>query len=136
MLTLISQAAVFTMLYSDSLARFVFDGDENFSASNLVNLGESQFNIVFSLSVLAIPSMFSGFFFKELFIGFGVFTYSDSMFLLPNSAHFFEADYLPVSWKLFPVLTSFFIIFLALLGFDFFSRFFLFVYNKITYNYS
>lgn len=41
MFTLISQAATFTMLYSDSLARFAFDGDENFSASNLPAVGES-----------------------------------------------------------------------------------------------
>jgi hypothetical protein len=41
MLTLVSQAAIFTMLYSDSLARFVFDGDENFSVAHLSGLGES-----------------------------------------------------------------------------------------------
>lgn len=94
MLTLISQAAVFTMLYSDSLARFVFEGDENFSVAYLPNVGESGFRIAFSLAILAIPSVFSGYLFKDFFIGFGSFAFSDSIFLTPNAAHFFESDYL------------------------------------------
>ena len=95
MLTLVSHAAVFTMLYSDSLARFVFEGDENFPTSYLPNVGESSYCIVISLAVLAVPSMFSGYIFKDLFIGFGSFTFSDSILLSPNSAHFFESDFLP-----------------------------------------
>ena len=134
MLLLVSQAAVFTMLYSDSLSRFVFDGDENFSSSYLPLLGESGFKIVFSLSVLAIPSVFSGFFFKEMFVGFGSFTFADSIFLIPTSGHFFEADFLPVGWKLLPVFTSFFLLFFVIFGFDFISvkinNYFL-LFNKI-----
>ena len=66
MLTLISQAALFTMMYSDSLARFVFEGDENFSGSYLSGAGESGYKITLSLAILALPSMFSGFFFKSV----------------------------------------------------------------------
>lgn len=84
------------MLYSDSLARFVFDGDENFSIAYLKNIGESGFNIVACLLLLAIPAMFSGFFFKDLFIGFGSFTFSDSIYNLSENVTFLEADYLPV----------------------------------------
>lgn len=94
MMTLISQAALFTMLYSDSLARFVFDGDENFSVSNLPSVGESGAKIVSSLAILAVPSIFSGFFFKDFFIGFGSFIFADSMYLNPLAAHFFESDFL------------------------------------------
>lgn len=94
MLTLISQAALFTMMYSDSLARFVFDGDENFSGAYLTGVGESGAKIVISLAILATPSMFSGFFFKDLFIGFGGFTFADSILLTPTNAHFFESDYM------------------------------------------
>lgn len=119
MLTLLSQAAIFTMLYSDSLARFVFDGDENFSSANLPAVGESGYKIVTALSILAIPSMFSGFFFKDLFLGFGGFTFADSILLLPNNAHFFESDFLPAMTRIMPVCTSFFLIFLAIFGFDF-----------------
>lgn len=123
MMTLISQAALFTMLYSDSLARFVFDGDENFSVSNLNLVGESGIKIVSSLAVLAIPSIFSGFFFKDFFIGFGSFIFLDSMHLNPLSAHFFESDFLFASWRILPVITSFFTIFLVIFGFDFLFRF-------------
>jgi len=97
MMTLISQAALFTMLYSDSLARFVFDGDENFPTSYLSGVGESGNKIVGSLAILAVPSIFSGFVFKDFFIGFGSFIFVDSMFLDPFSAHFFESDFLYAS---------------------------------------
>lgn len=123
MLTLISQAALFTMMYSDSLARFVFDGDENFSGAYLPGVGESGLKIVISLAILAIPSMFSGFFFKDLFIGFGGFTFADSILLAPTNAHFFESDYMFAVWRIAPVVTSFFSIFLVILGFDFLARF-------------
>lgn len=119
MLTLLSQAAIFTMLYSDSLARFVFDGDENFSVGNLPSVGESGYKIVIALGILAVPSVFSGFFFKELFLGFGGFVFADSILLLPNNAHFLETDFLPATVRIMPVLTSFFLIFLAIFGFDF-----------------
>lgn len=97
MMTLVSQAAIFTMLYSDSLARFVFDGDENFSNAYLSGAGESGVKIVLSLAILAIPSLFSGYFFKDFFVGFGSFVFSDSMLLSPKAAHFFESDYLPAA---------------------------------------
>lgn len=123
MLTLISQAALFTMMYSDSLARFVFNGDENFSGAYLPGAGESGYKITLSLAILAVPSMFSGFFFKDLFIGFGGFTFADSIFLTPVNAHFFESDYMFAVWRIAPVVSSFFTIFLIILGFDFLNRF-------------
>lgn len=47
-----------------------------------------------SLVLLALPSIFSGFFFKDFFLGFGSFTFLDSIFLVPQNAHFFESDYM------------------------------------------
>jgi len=85
---------MFTMLYSDGLARFVFDGDENFSVAHLPGVGESGFKIVFSLAALAVPSIFTGFLLKDFFIGFGSSAFADSIFLLPLNAHFFESDFL------------------------------------------
>lgn len=125
-LTLLSQAAIYTMLYSDSISRFVFDGDENFSAANLPNVGESGPKMVLALVCLAIPSIFSGFFFKDLFLGLGSFAFADSVSLLPNNAHFFESDFLPAPTRVIPVITSFFLMFLVITGFDFVTqRFFL-----------
>lgn len=119
MLVLVSQAAIFTMLYSDSLARFVFDGDENFATPNLNMVGESGIKIVITLATLALPSILSGYVFKDFFIGFGAFTFSDSIFLSINSSHFFESDYLSAVWRVLPIITSFFLIFLVIFGFDF-----------------
>ena len=123
MMTLVSQAAVFTMLYSDSLARFVFEGDENFSVAYLSNVGESGFKMSVSLAILAVPSIFSGYLFKDFFIGFGSFAFADSIFLSPNASHFFESDYLFATWRITPVVTSFFMIFLVIFGFDFLNKF-------------
>lgn len=135
MLTLVSQAAVFTMLYSDSLSRFVFDGDENFATGFLPNVGESGVKMTLSLAILAIPSMFSGFLFKDFFIGFGSFIFADSIFILPESAHFFESDYLAATWRILPVVTSFFANALVIFGFDFLLRFtpmFTVYFNKLN----
>lgn len=123
MLTFISQAAMFTMMYSDSLSRFVFGGVEKFPTAFLTGVGESGVKIVSSLAVLALPSIFSGFLFKDLFIGFGNFTFSDSIWLAPLSAHFFESDYMFAVWRITPVVFSFFMMFLVILGFDFLIRF-------------
>lgn len=119
MLLLVSQAAVFTMMYSDSLHRFIFDGEENFPTGYILNVGESGSIIVSSLFILALPSIFSGFIFKDLFIGFGNFIFDGSIFLLPNSNYFYEAEFLPILWKVLPVITSLFSFFLVILGFDF-----------------
>lgn len=74
------------------------------------------------LAFLALPSIFSGFFFKDLFVGFGSVNFADSIFLLPARSHFFEADFLPASWKVLPVFTSFFSLALVIFGFDFLVR--------------
>lgn len=123
LLTLVSQAAVFTVLYSDGLARFVFDGDENFSVSNLTSVGEPGIRMILPLFLLAVPSIFSGFFFKDFFIGFGSFSFADSIFLLPLNAHFFESEFILAYSRILPVLFSFFLIFLAIFGFDFLYKF-------------
>lgn len=110
---------MFTVLYSDGMSRFVFDGDENFSASELFFVGESGSKIVMSLAVLAIPSVFSGYLCKDFFIGFGSMAFADSVHLNTLSAHFFESDYLPAAWRILPVIASFFTSFLIMFGFDF-----------------
>lgn len=94
MLTLVSQAALFTILYSDSLARFVFDGDELFPTPAAFEAGEPQYKMVSALAILAVPSIFSGFLFKDFFLGLGSFALSESVFLLPTNAAFFESDFL------------------------------------------
>jgi len=123
MLTLISQAALFTMMYSDSMARTVFYGDENWSGSNLLSVGESGIKMSISLAILAVPSIFSGFFFKDFFLGFGSFSFADSVLLLPQNSHFFESDYMLAVWRVAPVVTSFTLGFLFAFGFDFMYRF-------------
>lgn len=123
MLTLISQAALFTMMYSDSMARTVFYGDENWAGSNLTLVGESGIKMSISLAILALPSIFSGFFFKDFFLGFGSFNFADSIFLLPQNSHFFESDYMLAVWRVAPVVTSFTLGFLFAFGFDFLYRF-------------
>jgi hypothetical protein len=72
------------------------------------------------LIVLALASIFSGFMFKELFIGFGSFAFSSSIFCLPRHSYFFLPELLPVSWKLIPFFFSISGIILA-----FFSYYFL-----------
>jgi len=94
MLTLVSQAALFTILYSDSLARFVFDGDELFPTPGAFAAGEPQYKMILALSALAVPSIFSGFVFKDFFLGLGSFAFVDSIFLAPLNSTYLESEFL------------------------------------------
>jgi len=76
-----------------------------------------------SLAILAVPSIFSGFFFKDFFLGFGSFSFADFVLLLPQNSHFFESDYMLAVWRVAPVVTSFTLGFLFAFGFDFMYRF-------------
>ena len=114
MFNLILHAAVYTAVYANDLISVFDDSDDEdgFSDSVFSNITESGFNILFSLFLLVIVSVVSGFLFKDLFIGAGNSTFHDSIFVLLNNQTYCESEYLPVGWKLLPLLTSFCISFI------------------------
>lgn len=84
--------AFLTVLYSFKLLFLVFFSKFNYYKSKINNIHESGFYIYFSQVILLFFSIFSGYFFREIFIGFGNFNIYNSILELPKSISFFEVE--------------------------------------------
>lgn len=127
---IISITAFFTTVYSLRLLFNIFFNEANSFRYYIVNIHESSFAISFSLIILALCSIFSGFLFKELFLGFG------NLFLISNinpfvtNLNFFDAEFVNILVKLVPLFMGIFGLIFFLLLIYFFKQF-LFFYTKI-----
>lgn len=65
-------------------------------------------DIVMSLPliILALGSIYAGFLFKEMFIGLGSDFWNNALFVNPQNANLIEAEFLPQSVKLLPLLLT------------------------------
>ena len=96
--------------------------------------------IFFSLFILLIFSIFSGFLFKELIIGCGSFFYSSSILELPKSISFFEMEsiyefygYYNFSF-FYLILVKFLPIYVSFFGIFIYYIYFLYGYKIIFLN--
>ena len=65
-----------------------------------------HFFICFSLAALAIPSIFFGYFSKDMFIGLGTDFWGNALFTHPTHLTMLEAEFIPHYIKLVPVIFS------------------------------
>merc|ERR1712109_430140 len=85
--------AFITMLYSIKLLFLIFYSKFNYYKSKSLNyIYEGGLYIYISQIVLLLFSIFSGYFFKEIFIGFGNIHIYNSILQLPKSISFFEVE--------------------------------------------
>jgi NADH:ubiquinone oxidoreductase subunit 5 (subunit L)/multisubunit Na+/H+ antiporter MnhA subunit len=84
-------------------------------------------NMGFSLLILSIGSMFSGYILKDSFVGPGSTLWSNSIFILSKNSSHLDYEYIPVFLKNLPLIISLVGILLALI----LNNFFLSVNNKI-----
>ena len=133
--------AFLTMLYSIKLLFLVFYGKFNYYKSKSINyIYEGGLFIYIAQVTLIIFSIFSGYFFKEIFIGFGNFSIYNNILELPKSVNFFEIEcfielltfynisfYYYIILKYLPLYSTFFGLFI----YYFYYRFF----YKILINY-
>lgn len=104
----------FTTLYSFRLIFYVFFFKINGFYSTYKYLEDTKDTIFFSLVLLIIPSIFFGFFFKDLFIGFGTTFFSLSIFFNITSFYINQFEFLYFFFKLIPLfltIISFFIVY-------------------------
>ena len=73
---------------------------------------ESSSSLLISLSLLAFGAIFSGFFFKDIFIGPGS-NYFSSVLTLPSHSFIVEAEFIPIYFKLFPFVLTLVAIYLV-----------------------
>ena len=108
-------SAFFTAFYSFRLIYLTFLSSTNAPKVLVQYAHESSGLVIFSLTVLSLGSIFSGFLLKDFFIGVGSIFLGSSIFILPKHFNLFEAEFLPTLVKLTPVLFSLAGAFLAVL---------------------
>jgi NADH-ubiquinone oxidoreductase chain 5 len=116
--------AFFTAFYSTRLIFLTFLSKPNTYKSVIFLTKESFFypiNIV--LAILAVPSIFIGFYFKDMFIGLGTDFWGNSIFVLPENMNRIDAEFLNQFIKLLPVIVTILGFSLSFLCYTFFNNF-------------
>ena len=98
--------AFLTAFYSTRLLYLTFISKPNSYKSVLFNVHESSYNINFSLIMLIFPSIFAGFFLKDMFIGLGSDFWGNSIYVLPEHMTKIDSEFIPQKFKLLPVCLS------------------------------
>jgi len=113
--------AFLTAFYSTRLIYFVFLTKPNGYKAVYKNAKDSGIPIVFSLFLLTIPSIFFGYFARDMFIGLGTDLWGNSIFVLTSNFNIIDSEFIDLKYKLLPLIFSLSGIALAL---------FLYTFNK------
>jgi NADH-ubiquinone oxidoreductase chain 5 len=102
---LVSISAVVTALYSTRLLYLAFLGYPNGPQSYYSQAHEPALVIALPLFILALFSIFFGYFARDLFLGLGTGFFGSSLFTHPNHSILVNTEFgLPLWVKLFPVI--------------------------------
>ena len=101
-------AAFCTSFYSMRLLYLVFLTNANGFRSVYAKITEASDFMVLAFILLIIPSIFSGFFGKQLMVGFGTSFWGTSIFILPEHYTLIEVEFIPLFIKLLPLFFTFF----------------------------
>ena len=104
-----SMAAFLTAFYSIRVLYLSFLDQPKGFKPVILHIHEATPFITLVLFILAIPSIFFGFYFKDMFIGMGTDFWGPSIFIEFKNSKLIDAEFIPHFFKLFPVT-------LALLG--------------------
>ena len=107
--------AMLTAFYSFRLIYFVFFNKTNIiNTTHLKNVHEVPLGMAIPLAILCVGSIFSGFFFKDIFVGMGTDFFKQAVFVKDSNATLVNAEFIPASIKLIPTFFSLFGLGLAL----------------------
>nr|YP_010417980.1 NADH dehydrogenase subunit 5 [Sargassum polycystum]USF18198.1 NADH dehydrogenase subunit 5 [Sargassum polycystum] len=101
-----SFAAFCTAFYSIRLIALCFLVEPNGSRKLLLSASEGGKAIGFVLGLLAIPSIFIGYFSRDLFIGLGTNFWGSSLFCLPSNLSLIDAEFMSIFLKILPLCFS------------------------------
>lgn len=119
-----------TSFYSMRLVFFIFLSSINSYKNRIQRVHDASFEMGISLGLLALGSIFSGYFLKDMFVGLGSDFWNNSIFIHPFHHKNIDAEFLEPSLKLLPSLVSFFGMSSAL--YLYFSRLEWFYHLKIS----
>jgi NADH-ubiquinone oxidoreductase chain 5 len=124
--------AFFTAFYSTRLLFFAFLSETNAYKNIIKNAHDVPFEMGVSLGLLAFGSIFIGYISKDMFVGLGSDFWNNSIYINPINNQMIDAEFLPIFFKLLPVILSFCGLFSA---FYFYFYKFKFLYNLKISNY-
>jgi len=104
--TLGSIGAFLTAFYSTRLVYLTFLSNPNGYKSVICAAYDSSYQICIALAVLSIPSMFIGFYTKDMLIGLGTNFWGNSLYVLPQNMNMIDAEFIEHLYKVLPVILS------------------------------
>ena len=99
-------AAFCTAFYSTRLLYLTFLLDFNGFRKNIIHACESSSSMTIPLGILAFGSIFIGYLWKDLFMGLGTDFWRNAIYIHPSNINLIDAEFLPTSFKLLPVICS------------------------------
>ena len=109
-----SISAGLTAFYSFRVFYLTFWGKNMCYKFYIQNSHELPENMGFSLFILAVSSVFSGYFLKDSFVGVGSSFWSNSIFILSKNNYHLDSEFIPLMFKNLPLIFSILGLFLAL----------------------
>jgi NADH-ubiquinone oxidoreductase chain 5 len=101
-----SIGAFLTAFYSTRLIYLTFLSKPNGYKSVVCAAYDSSYQICIALAVLSIPSMFIGYYSRDMIIGLGTDFWGNSLFVLPENMNMIDAEFIEHSYKILPVVLS------------------------------
>jgi len=99
-------AAFFTAFYSIRLLYLTFISDTKASRTAVSHAHDAPLTMAVPLTILAIASIFVGYISKDMIIGLGNIFFGNSIYVLPTQHTLIEAEFLPYTIKLIPLIFS------------------------------
>lgn len=116
-------SAFFTALYSTRLVYLIFIVKPSGYRQIITGAFDSGFQISFALACLAIPSVFIGYYLKDMVVGFGSQFFAKTVFTNLDHLHIMDSEFVVIFNKLLPVLLSIIGVVFAFLFLKFQSKF-------------
>jgi len=104
--TLGTLSAFLTAFYSSRLLYLTFGGNSSAFRYNMTKIHEGNYQLTLPLLSLIFGSLFSGFFLKDFFVGFGSTFFSNSIFVLASNSILFDIEFIPLIIKIIPTLVG------------------------------
>jgi len=101
-----SVGAFLTAFYSTRLLYLTFLSKPNGFKSVISSAYDSSYQICIALGILSIPSMFIGFYTKDMIIGLGTDFWGNSIYVLPENMNMVDAEFITHFYKVLPVILS------------------------------
>ena len=101
-----SIGAFLTAFYSTRLLYLTFLSNPNGYKSVISAAYDSSYQICIALGLLSIPSMFIGFYSKDMIIGLGTDFWGNALFVLPQNMNMIDAEFIKHIYKVLPVILS------------------------------